>query len=70
MTSISDIIWYPHYDSNVDLLLRTEMFYPLNYRDLEGRPTAALLLVRFWNSAVNNVLLGGFVFVEFTRLKP
>ena len=27
-------MWYPHYDSNVDLLLRTEVFYPLNYGDI------------------------------------
>jgi len=32
----SRTIWYPHYDSNVDLLLRTEMFYPLNYGDSPG----------------------------------
>ncbi len=28
-----DFIWYPHRDSNTDLLLRTELFYPLNYGD-------------------------------------
>jgi hypothetical protein len=24
-------LWCPHHDSNVELLLRTELFYPLNY---------------------------------------
>ena len=26
-----NLIWCPHHDSNVELLLRTELFYPLNY---------------------------------------
>ena len=25
-------IWCPRQDSNLELLLRTELFYPLNYR--------------------------------------
>ena len=30
----SDLV--PHHDSNVELLLRTELFYPLNYGGKEG----------------------------------
>ena len=32
--------WCPHHDSNVELLLRTELFYPLNYRGSSGRTPA------------------------------
>lgn len=27
-------MWYPREDSNLYLLLRTEVFYPLNYGDV------------------------------------
>lgn len=33
------ISWCPHHDSNVELLLRTELFYPLNYGGEEGKGT-------------------------------
>jgi len=29
--------WCPRRDSNAELLLRTELFYPLNYGDEEGK---------------------------------
>lgn len=30
------LYWCPHRDSNADQLLRKEIFYPLNYRDMDG----------------------------------
>src|SRR4029079_3788466 len=40
--------WCPHQDSNADLLLRTELFYPLNYGGEAG--THRIRHGRYWLS--------------------
>ena len=61
--------WYPRRDSNADLLLRTELFYPLNYGDVASRlyctRKLALLLTRLCK-----LLVDGAIAIDFIGLKP
>lgn len=62
--------WCPHHDSNVELLLRTELFYPLNYGGICGLCSSPLryLLLNFFQMC--KVAVSWFIVHHFTFAEP